>query len=118
MPDTVSAAPPNQGEARVLALETLRSLGAELNIRRRRFRVPIAALANSALTTRQTVARIERGDPRVAVGTWASVVAALELNAEFRAIVTPERPPGTLRLSLDTQNRLFPKRVRRRKYEQ
>lgn len=118
VPDTVGRAAPNEADARAAALETLQYLGAEFNLRRRQCRVPIAALAKCALTTRQTVARVERGDPGVAVGTWASVVTALELNSQLCALAAPGVRPGALRLSLDLRNRLYPKRVRRRTCEQ
>jgi hypothetical protein len=55
----------------------LERLGADVNEDRRRRRLPMEVVADRALTTRQTVARIERGDPRVAIGTWASVLFAL-----------------------------------------
>lgn len=46
-------------------------------------------VATRALTTRQTVARIERGDPRVAMGTWASVLFALQIAGRLGELASP-----------------------------
>jgi transcriptional regulator with XRE-family HTH domain len=50
-------------------------LGADLRAARLRRRLPLAIVAERAMTTRQTVSRIEAGDPSVALGTWATVFA-------------------------------------------
>ena len=65
-------------------------------------------VASRALTTRQTVARIERGDPRVAMGTWASVLFALRLANRLAELAAPAR--DTEGLALEAER--LPKRVR------
>jgi transcriptional regulator with XRE-family HTH domain len=111
----LAKAPENELDTRALASLALKQLGIDLNLRRRRRRIPIATLAARACTTRQTVARIERGDQRVAVGTWAAVLAALELDAPLRDLALR---PGRPRLGFEVHDRLLPKRIRRRSDEQ
>lgn len=67
----------------------LKHLGADVSEARRRRRLTMDVVANRALTTRQTVSRIERGDPRVAMGTWASVLFALRLASRLGELATP-----------------------------
>lgn len=50
-------------------------------------------VADRALTSRQTVARMEKGDWRVAIGTWASVLFALGLLDGLAGLASPETDP-------------------------
>lgn len=68
----------------------LQQLGADLSEARRRRRLPMEVVAARALTTRQTVARIERGDPRVSMAAWASVMFALQLADRLGGLAAPE----------------------------
>lgn len=52
-------------------------LGADLRGARLRRRIPAAVLAERARMTRQTLHKIERGDPTVSMGGYASVLFAL-----------------------------------------
>lgn len=61
------------------ARRALSKAGADVGAARRRRRLPLEIVAERALTTRQTIARLERGDPTVAVGTWATVLFVLGL---------------------------------------
>jgi hypothetical protein len=65
-------------------------------------------IADRALTTRQTVARIERGDPRVAIGTWASVLFALGFANRLGDLAAPAGDREGLALEAER----LPKRVR------
>jgi hypothetical protein len=71
------------------ARRAIAALGADINEARRRRRLPLDVIAARALTTRQTVARIERGDPRVAIGTWAAVLYALGLVEGLGTLAEP-----------------------------
>lgn len=88
-----------------LALERL---GADVSEARRRRRLPMEVVASRALTTRQTVARIERGDPKVAMGTWASVLFALQLASRLGELAAPQAD----REGLALEAARLPKRVR------
>lgn len=57
----------------------LRTLGARLREARLRRELPQQLVADRASVSRQLVARIEKGDPRVAVGSYAMVLQALGL---------------------------------------
>ena len=60
------------------------------------------------MTTRQTVSRLERGDPRVAVGTWASVLFALGMIDRVETLASPAADALGQALDLERQ----PQRVR------
>ncbi|WP_430469303.1 helix-turn-helix domain-containing protein [Thalassospira lucentensis] len=57
----------------------LRKLGADIHDARRRRKLPMAVVAERAFTTRQTLQKIEAGDPNVSIGIYASVLQALGL---------------------------------------
>jgi len=57
----------------------LRTLGARLRAARLRRELPQQLVADRASVTRQLVARIEKGDPGVAIGSYAMVLQALGL---------------------------------------
>ncbi len=71
----------------------LRQLGADIRHARLRRRLPQDVVADRALTTRQTVARMEKGDWRVAMGTWASVLFALGLLDGLAEVAAPDLDP-------------------------
>lgn len=90
------------------ARRALVTLGSDISAARRRRQLPLEILAERALTTRQTVARIERGDPRVAIGTWAAVLFALGFIDRLGALAEPAR--DELGQALETER--LPQRVR------
>ena len=92
----------------VAVRRALVKLGADISAARRRRRLPLDVLAERALTTRQTISRIERGDPRVAMGTWATVLFALGLAERLGDIAAPAH--DELGLTLDEER--LPARVR------
>ena len=57
----------------------LRKLGQDLKDARRRRRVPTGVLAERASVSRATLVKIEKGDPSVALGLYATVLFALNL---------------------------------------
>ncbi|HEY5489877.1 MAG TPA: helix-turn-helix domain-containing protein [Gemmatimonadaceae bacterium] len=69
--------------------QSLVKLGADLNAARRRRRLPLSEVAAHAYTSRQTISRVERGDPRVAMGTWASVLLTLKLLDRLTDLAAP-----------------------------
>lgn len=101
MPTDPSTFPPAVHEALV-------TLGANLNAARRRQRLPMFLLAQRSLTTRQTIGRMQEGDPGVAIGTWAAVLFALGLGDKLADLAAP--PNDLLGRFLETQR--FPQRVR------
>jgi transcriptional regulator with XRE-family HTH domain len=55
----------------------LRKLGHDIRDARRRRRVPVAILAQRASISRVTLSKIEKGDPGVSAGSYATVLFAL-----------------------------------------
>ena len=90
------------------AVAALATLGADLNAARRRRRLPLAYVAARAGATRQTISRIERGDPRVAMGTWAAVLCTLGLADRLTTLAVPANDLHTRFL----EGQLLPLRVR------
>lgn len=87
---------------------SLKKLGEDIGAARRRRRLPQDVVAARALTTRQTVSRIEKGDARVAFGTWATVLFVLGLLDGLTDLAAPEH--DELGLALDAAR--LPDRVR------
>ena len=90
--------------------DALLRLGADLNTARRRRRLALSYLAERAGTTRQTISRIERGDPRVAMGTWAAVLLDLKLLPRLAELGVP----GNDFQARFLERQHLPQRVRRR----
>jgi len=57
----------------------LRKLGQDIRDGRRRRRIPMALMAERAGMVRVTLAKIEKGDPSVSLGGYASVLFVLGL---------------------------------------
>src|SRR5437899_3549446 len=55
----------------------LRKLGHDLRDARRRRRIPVAIMAERASISRMTLNRLEKGDPGVSMGTYATVLFVL-----------------------------------------
>ena len=90
------------------ALVAAQLLGAEIAVARRERGLPVKELAERLGVHRETVARVERGDPSVSLGT-AFEAAALVGVPLF------EEDPASLSADLDRARRslaLLPKRVR------
>ena len=74
MPPTIAIPPP----ALPLPVQAaLRKLGSDIRDARRRRRIPAEVMAQRALVTRSTFHKVERGDPTVSLGTFASTLFAL-----------------------------------------
>jgi transcriptional regulator with XRE-family HTH domain len=84
----------------------LRGLGG--NIRRARLRraYTAATVAQRAGITRPTLARVERGDPAVALGIYARVLQALGLEGDLQHVASDDQ------LGRKLQDLGLPQRVR------
>ena len=67
----------------------LAKLGADISIARRRRNLPISVVAERAFVGRNTITRVERGDPGVALGTYASVLFVLGLAERLADLADP-----------------------------
>ena len=91
------------------ARRALQKLGHDLALARRKRRISTADMAARLLVSRETLWRMERGDPTVSVGTVATATFVLQLHERLAALAAPAH--DDLGLSLE-EDRL-PQRIRR-----
>jgi transcriptional regulator with XRE-family HTH domain len=90
-------------------VRALRKLGHDLALARRKRGISTADMAARAFVSRDTLWRLERGDPTVAVGTLATVAFILQLHDRVGNLAAP----STDALALDLDERRVPRRIRR-----
>ena len=88
----------------------LRRLGEDIAVARKRRRISTAIMAERALTTRVTLAKVEAGDPSVSLGIYATVLFVLGLHDNLSKLAHP----GADEVGLDLEGERLPKRIRRR----
>jgi hypothetical protein len=59
--------------------KALRKLGADISAARRRRRLPMELMAERAFISRNTLTRVEKGDPGVSMGIYATVLFVLDM---------------------------------------
>lgn len=91
------------------ATNALRKLGRDLALARRKRSISTSDMASRLFVSRDTLWRLERGDPTVAIGTLATVTFILKLHDRLANLAEPAS--DALALSLD-EGRL-PQRIRR-----
>jgi transcriptional regulator with XRE-family HTH domain len=95
------------------AERALRQLGRDLALARRKRGIATSDMAARLFASRDTLWRLERGDPTVALGTLVTAAFILNLHERIANLAAPAS--DDLGLSLD-QHRL-PQRIRRQKYK-
>ena len=103
MSDTISIPLP--------AAHALRKLGRDLALARRKRGISTADMAARLFIGRNTLWRLERGDPTIALGTLATAAFILQLHDRLANIAAP----ATDALALSLDERRLPKRIRRAK---
>ena len=89
----------------------LSQLGDDIRLARIRRRLPTAIVADRAFISRSTLGKVERGDPTVAMGIYATVLFVLGLAERLKDLVAlPNDPTGMM-----LEEESLPKRVRLRK---
>ena len=91
------------------AAHALQKLGRDLALARRKRGISTADMAGRLLVSRDTLWRLERGDPTVSLGTLATAAFVLQLHERLANLAAPAS--DDLALSLD--ERRLPKRIRR-----
>jgi transcriptional regulator with XRE-family HTH domain len=86
----------------------LGKLGQDLSAARRRRRLSMAMVAERALVSRNTLARVERGDAGVSMGIYATVLFVLGLADRVGELADPSRDA----LGLALEGERLPRRVR------
>ena len=91
------------------ALRALRKLGRDVRDARRRRRVPVAVMAERASISRTTLNKVEKGEPGVSVGAYATVLFVLGLAERLGDLADPRT--DEIGLALDEER--LPQRIRR-----
>lgn len=91
------------------AAHALRKLGRELALARRKRGISTQDMASRLFVSRDTLWRLERGDPSVSSGTLATAAFILQLHDGLANLAAP----GTDNLGLDLDEQRLPKRIRR-----
>ena len=92
------------------ARRALQKLGRDLALARRKRRISTADMAARLLVSRETLWRMERGDPTVSVGTVATAAFVLQLHERLADLAAPARDD----LALGLEESRLPQRIRRR----
>jgi hypothetical protein len=86
----------------------LRKLGHDLRDARRRRRIPVVIAAQRASISRTTLVKIEKGDPGVAIGIYATVLFVMGMVERLADLADPKNDP--VGLQLEEEN--LPQRIR------
>jgi transcriptional regulator with XRE-family HTH domain len=89
---------------------TLKKLGADISVARRRRDISTLLMAERAFINRNTLAKVEKGDPGVSLGIYASVLFVLGMTDRLAELADPARDP----LGQDLEIERLPKRIRSR----
>lgn len=90
-------------------LRALRKLGQDRRDARRRRRIPVAIMAERASISRMTLHKVERGEPGVSLGTYATVLFVLGMADRLADLADPKN--DAVGLGLDEEH--LPRRIRR-----
>jgi len=90
------------------ARKALTKLGEDLSTARRRRRISTVLMAERAFISRTTLARVEKGDPSVSMGIYATVLFVLGMAHRLGDLIEP----STDRLALALDEERLPRRVR------
>jgi transcriptional regulator with XRE-family HTH domain len=91
------------------AAHALRKLGRDLALARRKRGISTADMAARLFVSRDTLWRLERGDPTIAMGTVATATFVLQFHERLATLAEPAR--DLLALGLDEKR--LPQRIRR-----
>src|SRR5476649_2264251 len=89
------------------AAHTLRKLGRDLALARRKRRISTADMASRLFVSRDTLWRLERGDPSVAMGTFATATFILQIHDRVANLAAPKSDE----LALGLDERHLPQRI-------
>ena len=86
----------------------LRKLGHDIRDARRRRRIPVTIAAERASISRTTLVKIEKGDPGVAIGIYATVLFVMGMVEHLAALADPK--DDAVGLQLEEEH--LPQRIR------
>lgn len=86
----------------------LRKFGRDIKDARRRRRIAMAIVAERASISKPTLIRVERGDPKVSIGSYATVLFVMGMAERLAELADAKNDP--VGLQLEEEN--LPKRIR------
>ncbi len=86
----------------------LAKLGEDIALARKKRRISTVSMAERAFISRNTLYKLERGDPNVSIGIYAAVLAILNLVENLGEIA--ERSQDQLGLDIEEDN--LPKKIK------
>jgi len=89
----------------------LRTLGRDLAVARKKRRISAAEMAERLFISRDTLWRMENGDPTVAIGTLATALFVLQLHERLATLAAASGDA----LGLEKEAAALPKRILRAK---
>lgn len=87
----------------------LRKLGQDIRDARRRRRIPVAIMAERASISRMTLNKVEKGEPGVSLGIYATVLFVLGLADRIGDLADAK----TDAVGLELEEEHLPQRIRR-----
>ena len=90
-----------------VARQALTKLGEDITVARKKRRISTVSMAERAFISRGTLYKVERGDPSVSMGVYATVLAILGLADGLGQVADRRNDP----LGLDIDEDRLPKRV-------
>lgn len=99
---------PSQNALPLVVRKALRKLGSDIQVARKRRRLTMTIVAERAFISRNTLTRVERGDPAVALGIYTTVLFVLGLADRVGDLADPLT--DNVGLSLETER--LPQRAR------
>lgn len=99
---------PSQNALPLNVRKALRKLGGDIQIARKRRRLTMVMVAERAFISRNTLTRVERGDPTVALGIYATVLFVLGMADRLGQLADPL----TDAVGLSLEEERLPKRTR------
>jgi len=91
------------------AAHALRKLGCDLSVARRKRGISTADMAARLFVSRDTLWRLEKGDPSVGVGTLATAAFILQIHDRLATLAAPSADS----IALDLDEARLAKRIRR-----
>lgn len=88
----------------------IRKLGRDIRDARLRRRIPTAIMAERASISRTTLNKVEKGDPGVSLGIYATVLFVLGLSEQLADLADVSRDA----VGRELEEEQLPKRIRRR----
>lgn len=90
-------------------MRALRKLGHDIRDARRRRRIPVAIAAQRASISRMTLHKIEKGEPGVAIASYATVLFVMGMADRLADLADPRSDAVGLQL----EEEHLPQRIRR-----